>query len=231
MEQEYTKAVAEKVRAISRHVGAQGSAQRMESWLEICGKRMSLDCTTRWSSTFEMLGIAVELKDKIGVWVEGREERASLKLKEEDWTQIKQLLKLLALLAEATSIACQAKQPVSFMLPLYNIMYYDYKNKLNLREWREFEPAMVSALACIDKYYKETKHTLTTATVLDARANFLLTSSTSTLHTTTMSRWQLWRGWCEGTCFHTKKVWGVRRVRGWKWGTSWRMPCWALKSQ
>lgn len=65
MECQLCDAVAEKVRAIARHVLRSGSAQRMEQWREVCGKVLQLDMKVRWSSTHDMLRDAVKMKEKI----------------------------------------------------------------------------------------------------------------------------------------------------------------------
>lgn len=168
------KQVCEIVRKISRYVGAQGSAQRMQSWLHVCGKYLPLDSRTRWSSTRDMLKIAVDLRDKIPTWRRGlpsAKDRSDLEITEAQWDKVILLLELLEPFAKATAIANQMEQPISFVLPLYNVMYNELMKKAVDLRYVDFAPAIASGMYVLNEYYGYTTDTLTAATVLDPRAN------------------------------------------------------------
>ena len=169
------KSVADKVRKVSRHVGAQGSAQRMEAWLKQCPRRLGLDCKTRWSSTYNMLKIAQTLRAELTTWwsnLASPLHRTELEITEREWQAVELLIELLAPMSEATDLACTHSQPSSMCLPLYLAMYLNLKGKATQPEYSPFEEAIQQAIALIDKYYALTPHCLTASSILDPRVKF-----------------------------------------------------------
>lgn len=174
LEHKEVKDAAERVRAIGRYVAQNGSAQRMQQWLHICKKHLRLDCPTRWSSTRDMLSLAVEMRDLIPIWrteLKDPKDRANTEITDAGWEKVELVLELLEPFAKATNLATQDSQPISFVLPLYNTVYYDLKKKLEHPKFASFYDAMHAALAKIEEYYKLTTEVLSVATVLDPRAN------------------------------------------------------------
>lgn len=117
----------------------------------------------------------MELREKIAIWRRGLEnarDKEQFNLTARDWEEIGDLLELLRPFAEATSRACEAEQPISFVLPIYNILYYDLKKKQGQDRYGHFKTAMQNAISVIEVYYGYTSHALSAATVLDPRANF-----------------------------------------------------------
>lgn len=169
-----TKAVAETVRGIARHVGAQGSAQRMEHWRAHCPRKLQLDCPTRWSSTYTMLTTALELRAEISDWRRTLKEaghRALFDISEAQWTHIQRLIAILEPIADATSLACMSEHSVSSNLPLYNMMYYSLKDRASEPEYAAFKGAIEAGIDKLNEYYNLTSDSLAAATALDPRAN------------------------------------------------------------
>lgn len=164
-------AVADKVRKIAGHVLQSGSAQRMEAWLKICKRRLQLDMKVRWNSTHTMLKDAIALKQEIRQWMLtlAPEYQVSLEITEADWSNIEKLCALLAPMATATKLATSCEQPCSYVLPLYNLCYYNLLGKRSMEAYAAFRPALNSALAKFDKYYDFTTHSLSASTVVDPR--------------------------------------------------------------
>lgn len=175
MEQDVCAAVAERVRRIARYVSANGSAQRLEAWREVCGKVIPLDTRTRWSSTYEMLLVALQLRDAIAVWrrrIPRATDRDELNITDAEWDEVEMLCDLLKPCAEATSRATQDNVGLSWVLPCYNIMYWSLKTKEQSEIWTAFQPAITAAIAVLDQYYGYTSHATSAATILDPRLNF-----------------------------------------------------------
>lgn len=121
----------------------------MQAWLAICGRALNLDCKTRWSSTKDMVEVAIGLREQITVWhatLPQDVQNALLimaeglgKVREAEWLDIQRILEILTPFAEATSRATRSDQPISFVLPLYNFMYYAFDDFCNNSLWSRGE--------------------------------------------------------------------------------------------
>lgn len=159
---------------VCRYVGANGSALRMQAWLAICGRVLHLDVKTRWSSTRDMLEVALSLREQIAVWLSTLplDIQTALHITDEQWADIQGVLQLLTPFAEATSRATRNDQPISFVLPLYNFMYYALQDFCTNRLYARYIQGIRKGMEVLDEYYGYTSHALSAATVLDPRANF-----------------------------------------------------------
>lgn len=167
--------MVDKVRKISKYVGAQGSALRMQSWLALWGRQLQLDCKTRWSSTQHMLEVALGLRDKIRAWrrgLEKAEDREKMHVSDEEWDNVEKVLDILKPFATATAKASERDQPLGYVLPVYNSLYYDLIKQTQDAKYQDFLPGMQKGMGVIEEYYGYCSRFLLAATMLDPRENF-----------------------------------------------------------
>jgi hypothetical protein len=85
----------------------------------------TIDVSTRWNSTYDMLGRALEIKDVMSDTIYQHKDQSliNLLLDENDWHHVKQLIQVLQPLKEATLLASESGESlmVTNMLPIYHL--------------------------------------------------------------------------------------------------------------
>jgi hypothetical protein len=81
--------------------------------------RPKLDCKTIWNSTYDMLDVALKLKDSLDLYF----YQSNCLLPFDSWSKFEQILDYLKAFKEATLLSCADKYPtLSLVVPLYNAM-------------------------------------------------------------------------------------------------------------
>lgn len=158
-----------------RYVGANGSCLRLQAWLEHCSRVIHLDCKTRWSSTAQMLEVALSLRRSILLWwanLDDTEDQAAMLVTEPQWEEVKLLLELFKPFAVATDRAASSAHSISVVLPLYNSLYFGLHELAADPKFLIFKEGIEEGMRILTQYYGYTGPALAAATVLDPRANF-----------------------------------------------------------
>lgn len=133
-----------------------------------CKKKLSLDCVTRWNSTYLMLETAICYKDVFGR-LDKREEQFKSNPSESEWSFAIQVCEKLKVFYELTTIFSGSKYPTSNL--------YFRKNcevRLDLRTWTYDKSEVIrkmakNMIAKFDKYWSVIQGILSVAIVLDPR--------------------------------------------------------------
>lgn len=151
------------------------SPSRMKEFLEICsslalqnGPGLSLDVSTRWSSTYKMLSVCLAYKDALVDYAD-RDANYQWRPSGADWALYEKIAPILKSLAEVTSAFSGSTYPTT------NIFYpYIVNVKVALRaaiasgddELKLMADAMLDKF---DKYWEEKNNVMVLATILDPR--------------------------------------------------------------
>ena len=150
------------------------SPQSLSKFEELRGMninlRPKLDCKTKWNSTYDMLDVALKLKDSLDLYF----HQSNCLLPFDSWSKFEQILDYLDAFKEATLLTCADKYPtLSLAVPLYNEMM----DHLQLWMTEKTQPgdfihnSTVAAYSKIKDYYNLTSDCYTISTVLDPRFN------------------------------------------------------------
>ncbi|CAN1146223.1 Zinc finger BED domain-containing protein RICESLEEPER 2, partial [Linum perenne] len=99
--------VIENVRQSVKHIAISESRVNMfrevAKQLRLSGKKLILDCCTRWNSTFHMISVALEFKD-VFLGYAARDPWYKWLPSEEDWQRVSQVCQFLEVFSEVTNI-------------------------------------------------------------------------------------------------------------------------------
>ncbi|KAM6574915.1 hypothetical protein CsatA_023242 [Cannabis sativa] len=136
-------------------------------------KKISLDCVTRWNSTFLMLSTALSYKT-VFERARLRELRLRCAPSEIDWQNAQQLCDKLELFHEVTELISGTKYPTA------NISFPKIcEIKTNIQSWMLSEVPFIKDMATqmmskFQKYWREIHGLMCVAVVLDPRYKFML---------------------------------------------------------
>lgn len=131
-------------------------------------KKLSLDCKTRWNSTYLMLSVAIIYKD-VFKRLKGRDPQYDCLPTERDWELAKNVCDRLLVFYEVTIMFSGSKYPTAnvFFPSICEIGYY-------LRDWAASSDEVISKMAYemllkFDKYWSVINGVMGMAAVLDPR--------------------------------------------------------------
>ncbi|CAL1355290.1 unnamed protein product [Linum trigynum] len=163
------------VRESVKHIAA--SEIRITTFRDIAkklqspAKKLVLDCSTRWNSTYHMMSTALELKDVFPLYKERDALYHSLP-SEEDWENVKLVCDFLELFNDVTTMISGSAYPTAnlFLPELCDI-------KLLLKKTLDSSHASMRSMASrmlkkFDKYWGEANLVVSLAAVLDPRNKF-----------------------------------------------------------
>ncbi|KAL9664407.1 hypothetical protein QQ045_019807 [Rhodiola kirilowii] len=139
----------------------------VKSW-RLSGKKLILDCPTRWNSTYQMLACALEFKTVFGYYEE-KDSSYKNKPSEEDWIKVEKICSFLQIFNDITEIISGTQYPTSnlFLPELANIKEeLEDKSKSRDAYIRDMANKMK---AKFDKYWGSNNILISIAAVLDPR--------------------------------------------------------------
>ncbi|XP_019160756.1 PREDICTED: zinc finger BED domain-containing protein RICESLEEPER 2-like [Ipomoea nil] len=131
-------------------------------------KKLVLDCVTRWNSTYEMLVVALKLKDAFPIFAQ-REPSYKCCPSLEDWTRIQDVLSILEVFYEATQVISGTKYPTS---NVFLGVVWRVKHVLNENEFHHEEVIrnMIEKMKKkFDKYWGDCNLLMSIGAILDPR--------------------------------------------------------------
>ncbi|XP_019156926.1 PREDICTED: zinc finger BED domain-containing protein RICESLEEPER 2-like [Ipomoea nil] len=136
--------------------------------LGILVKKLILDCVTRWNSTYEMLVVAIKLKDAFPIFAQ-REPSYKCCPSLEDWTRIQDVLSILEAFYEATHVISGTNYPTS---NVFLGVVWRVKHVLNENEFHHEELIrnMIEKMKTkFDKYWGDCNLLMSIGAILDPR--------------------------------------------------------------
>ncbi|CAL1406040.1 unnamed protein product [Linum trigynum] len=135
------------------------------------GKKLLLDCETRWNSTFLMLNTALEYKDVFNR-LKHREPKYKCLPSELDWSLTKEICTRLEMFYKATNLFSGTKYPTANLcFPVV------CEIKVALDQWRvcgieRIENMAADMLVKYEKYWSDVHVLMAVAAILDPRYKF-----------------------------------------------------------
>nr|GMC69259.1 zinc finger BED domain-containing protein RICESLEEPER 2-like [Ipomoea batatas] len=131
-------------------------------------KKLILDCVTRWNSTYEMLVVAIKVKDAFPIFAQ-RESSYKCCPSLEDWTKIEHVLSILEVFYEATQVISRTNYPTSnvFLGVVWKVKHVLNKNEFHHEELiRDMIEKMKTKF---DKYWGDCNLLMSIGAILDPR--------------------------------------------------------------
>ncbi|XP_019183945.1 PREDICTED: zinc finger BED domain-containing protein RICESLEEPER 1-like [Ipomoea nil] len=130
-------------------------------------KKLVLHCVTRWNSTYEMLVVALKLKDAFPIFAQ-REPSYKCCPSLEDWTRIHDVLSILEVFYEATQVISGTNYPTS---NVFLGVVWRVKHVLNENEFHHEEVIrnMIEKMKKFDKYWGDCNLLMSIGAILDPR--------------------------------------------------------------
>nr|GLL16918.1 zinc finger BED domain-containing protein RICESLEEPER 2-like [Ipomoea trifida] len=131
-------------------------------------KKLILDCVTRWNSTYEMLVVAIKVKDAFPIFAQ-REPSYKCCPSLEDWSKIEHVLSILEVFYEATQVISGTTYPTS---NVFLGVVWRAKHVLNENEFHHEELIrdMIEKMKTkFDKYWGDCNLLMSIGAILDPR--------------------------------------------------------------
>nr|GMC63164.1 zinc finger BED domain-containing protein RICESLEEPER 2-like [Ipomoea batatas] len=131
-------------------------------------KKLILDCVTRWNSTYEMLVVAIKVKDAFPIFAQ-REPSYKCCPSLEDWRKIEHVLSILEVFYEATQVISGTNYPTS---NIFLGVVWRAKHVLNENEFHHEELIrdMIEKMKTkFDKYWGDCNLLMSIGAILDPR--------------------------------------------------------------
>ncbi|CAN1812875.1 Zinc finger BED domain-containing protein RICESLEEPER 2 [Linum perenne] len=164
--------VIENVRQSVKHIAISESRVNMfrevTKQLRLSGKKLILDCCTRWNSTFHMISVALELKDVFPGYA-ARDPWYKWLPSEEEWQRVSQVCQFLEVFSDVTNIISGSSYTTAnvFLPELWRIKVL-LKNTMQAGD--ECMKSMAEKMQeKFDKYWGECNLVIAFACVLDPR--------------------------------------------------------------
>nr|GMC69067.1 zinc finger BED domain-containing protein RICESLEEPER 2-like [Ipomoea batatas] len=131
-------------------------------------KKLILDCVTRWNSTYEMLAVAIKVKDAFPIFAQ-REPSYKCCPSMEDWSKIEVVLGILVVFYEATQVISGTNYPTS---NVFLGVVWRVKHVLNENEFHPDElirGMIVKMKTKFEKYWDDCNLLMSIGAILDPR--------------------------------------------------------------
>nr|GMC71496.1 zinc finger BED domain-containing protein RICESLEEPER 2-like [Ipomoea batatas] len=131
-------------------------------------KKLILDCVTRWNSTYEMLVVAIKVKDAFPIFAQ-RESSYKWCPSLEDWSKIEHVLSILEVFYEATQVISRTNYPTSnvFLGVVWKVKHVLNENDFHHEELiRDMIEKMKTKF---DKYWGDCNLLMSIGAILDPR--------------------------------------------------------------
>jgi hypothetical protein len=109
---EIIEKVRESVKFINHSEARLRTFSQIVQQLKLGGKKLILDCPTRWNSTYQMLSVAMQFKE-VFPHFQDREPRYTTLPDEDDWKKVEKVSKLLKVFNAVTNIIYGSEYPTA----------------------------------------------------------------------------------------------------------------------
>ncbi|KAK2416126.1 zinc finger BED domain-containing protein RICESLEEPER [Trifolium repens] len=169
---EIIEKVRESVKFINHSEARLRTFSQIVQQLKLGGKKLILDCPTRWNSTYQMLSVAMQFKEVFPCF-QDREPRYTTLPDEDYWKKVEKVSKLLEVFNAVTNIISGSEYPTA---NLYLAEVYRIKQVLDkaAQDESNFMKEMANAMKTkFDKYWSECNLVMSLASILDPRIKMM----------------------------------------------------------
>ncbi|XP_024626091.1 zinc finger BED domain-containing protein RICESLEEPER 2-like [Medicago truncatula] len=169
---EIVEKVHDSVRFINQSEARLRTFSEIVQQLKLGGKKLILDCPTRWNSTYQMLSVAMQFKEAFPHF-QDREPSYTTLSDEDDWEKVEKVCKLLEVFNFVTHIIYGSEYPTS---NLYLTEVFQIKQLLDqaVQDESNFMKDMANAMKeKFDKYWSQCNLVMSLASVLDPRIKMM----------------------------------------------------------
>ncbi|XP_058722747.1 zinc finger BED domain-containing protein RICESLEEPER 2-like [Vicia villosa] len=164
--------VRESVKFINQSEARLQTFSQIVQQLKLSGKKLILDCPTRWNSTYQMLSVAMQFKEVFPRF-QDREPSYTTLTDDDDWEKVEKVSKLLEVFNVVTNIISGSEYPIA---NLYLAEVFRIKLVLDqaIDDESDFMKEMAKALKeKFDKYWSQCNLVMSLASVLDPRIKMM----------------------------------------------------------
>ncbi|XP_050902505.1 zinc finger BED domain-containing protein RICESLEEPER 2-like [Lathyrus oleraceus] len=164
--------VRESVKFINQSEARLQTFSQIVQQLKLGGKKLILDCPTRWNSTYQMLLVAMQFKEVFPRF-QDREPSYTTLPDDDDWEKVEKVSKLLEVFNVVTNIISGSEYPTA---NLYLAEVFRIKLVLDqaIQDESDFMKEMAKAMkGKFDKYWSQCNLVMSLASVLDPRIKMM----------------------------------------------------------
>ncbi|XP_050888662.1 zinc finger BED domain-containing protein RICESLEEPER 2-like [Lathyrus oleraceus] len=164
--------VRESVKFINQSEARLQTFSQIVQQLKLGGKKLILDCPTRWNSTYQMLSVAMQFKEVFPCF-QDREASYTTLPDDDDWEKVEKVSKLLEVFNVVTNIISGSEYPTA---NLYLAEVFRIKLVLDqaIQDESDFMKEMAKAMkGKFDKYWSQCNLVMSLASVLDPRIKMM----------------------------------------------------------
>lgn len=164
--------VRESVKFINQSEARLQTFSQIVQQLKLGGKKLILDCPTRWNSTYQMLSVAMQFKEVFPRF-QDREPSYTTLPDDDDWEKVEKVSKLLEVFNVVTNIISGSEYPTA---NLYLAEVFRIKLVLDqaIQDESDFMKEMAKAMkGKFDKYWSQCNLVMSLASVLDPRIKMM----------------------------------------------------------
>ncbi|XP_050908345.1 zinc finger BED domain-containing protein RICESLEEPER 2-like [Lathyrus oleraceus] len=158
--------VRERVKFINQSEARLQTFSQIVQQLKLDGKKLILDCPTRWNSTYQMLSVAMQFKEVFPRF-QDREPSYTTLPDDDDWEKVEKVSKLLEVFNVVTNIISGSEYPTA---NVYLAEVFRIKLVLDqaIQDEYDFMKEMAKAMkGKFDKYWSQCNLVMSLASVLD----------------------------------------------------------------
>jgi hypothetical protein len=170
--EEIVENVRKSVKFINQSEARLQTFSQIAQQLKLGGKKLILDCPTRWNSTYQMLSVAMQFKEVFPRF-QDREPNYTTLPDDDDWEKVEKVSKLLEVFNGVTNIISGSEYPTA---NLYLAEVYRIKQVIDnaVQDESQFMKDMANAMKTkFDKYWSECNLVMSLASVLDPRIKMM----------------------------------------------------------
>jgi hypothetical protein len=170
--EEIVENVRKSVKFINQSEARLQTFSQIAQQLKLGGKKLILDCPTRWNSTYQMLSVAMQFKEVFQRF-QDREPNYTTLPDDDDWEKVEKVSKLLEVFNGVTNIISGSEYPTA---NLYLVEMYRIKQVIDnaVQDESQFMKDMANAMKTkFGKYWSECNLVMSLASVLDPRIKMM----------------------------------------------------------
>jgi hypothetical protein len=170
--EEIVENVRKSVKFINQSEARLQTFSQIAQQLKLGGKKLILDCPTRWNSTYQMLSVAMQFKEVFPRF-QDREPNYTTLPDDDDWEKVEKVSKLLEVFNGVTNIISGSEYPTA---NLYLAEVYRIKQVIDnaIQDESQFMKDMANGMKTkFDKYWSECNLVMSLASVLDPRIKMM----------------------------------------------------------